>query len=304
MLFQVLCARLEQSGKNEEGRRSIIEAAAGLIIAITPFTDTDVAGSAHGLSEQAKRVLEILCEVVGAQGPDDLVDLKGPDLLSQFTKLFTPSTKPTGVKTVAVESRRKPADWEVVDERSSKFQDALEWERQPGTKHSLYWVLTRLKVSLIHLHATFGLLPIFFLLLHLLLRKRDFLAANIALIIPPVFRLLDDYRISSKVIGVKCVLCVCDRVPHPDLKRMGLGLAFFDVTQKCLHFHELPLLRITYPCLFALIQILEMPQSAESLRRHEELFLPVLKELEFEEKEDFRKVSILFAFERCFRTRS
>lgn len=75
-----------------------------------------------------------------------------------------------------------------------------------------------------------------------------------------------------------------------DLRKTGLGLAFFDVVQRCLNFHELPLLRVTYPCLFELIEVLETSQSVESVKRYEDLLLPLLKELEFEEKEVFRNV--------------
>ena len=253
-----ICAERLRQHNSEENR---VGRTSELLLAASPF-DTAESWTTTESREAAREVIAVLATVHGLGSSEELVTSKASDFLELFKPLFAPH----GSKRV-VPVPRKSSDWTESEDGST---DAAGWEKLPGVKYAFLWVLTRL--------------------------DGPFLNDNIALVAPPVFRLLEDYRVPAKIVGLHCVALFLSRVGPSVLKKSGLGLAFLSASRKSLHFRELRLLEVAYPCLFQLINLLDGSQTPESVAKLDELFLGLLKEGEFEEKAAFRAVCSSLTF--------
>lgn len=234
-----------------------------LLLAVTPFLGPEPWVTDHS-RQAASRFLDLTLKRTQKARSEDLVASVLNELLDLIKPRFASKSQIKGSK---VATSKSPADWAKTEWR---FEEAAEWEKLPGLKFGFLWCMTNLG-------------------------ETD-LVEHLSSIAPPMFRLLDDYRVSSKLTGIKVVGHLLSRLPAGVLKKSGLVLAISAAVSNCLHFREQPVLSAAYPCLFELIEVTEAPLSTEYFKRYEELFLGLLKETEFEDKQALRNVSFTLLF--------
>ncbi|KAI8592802.1 hypothetical protein BDZ88DRAFT_406259 [Geranomyces variabilis] len=83
------------------------------------------------------------------------------------------------------------------------------------------------------------------------------------LLFPPLFMLLDDYEPRYKALGARLTHHVVVTCSTPmDVRRSGLGDVFFESLLACLTHHSEPdLLRAAFPCVIALVSVIEVKGS-------------------------------------------
>ncbi|KAJ3162643.1 hypothetical protein HDU86_003616 [Geranomyces michiganensis] len=93
------------------------------------------------------------------------------------------------------------------------------------------------------------------------------------LLFPPLFILLDDYEPRYKTLGAQLTQHVIVTCSTPmDVRRSGLGDVFFDSLLKCLAHHSEPdLLHAAFPCILALIPVIEVQGSTAYASKLERL---------------------------------
>ncbi|KAI8977994.1 hypothetical protein BDB01DRAFT_294724 [Pilobolus umbonatus] len=92
---------------------------------------------------------------------------------------------------------------------------------------------------------------------------------NLALLIPPLLILVDDYDIEYKVMGIQLIHTLMTKVEIDVLSQHGIDKVFSESMFSCLLYlseeRDIPLIKVAYPCLLHLISCIKNKETRLSL---------------------------------------
>ncbi|XP_018670672.2 TELO2-interacting protein 2 [Ciona intestinalis] len=93
------------------------------------------------------------------------------------------------------------------------------------------------------------------------------LTKNIAMIMPPMLLMLDDYNPSSVLMGLKVCKLMLFCVPKGEMRMYGRGDVLYDALCRKLHSTNAEVLENSLPCILSCLSVLERgPQKSDHLR--------------------------------------
>ena len=111
--------------------------------------------------------------------------------------------------------------------------------------------------------------------------------------LPPALTFLDDFEVKSRIIGVNCIQHIVSNCTKTELQWHGHGQVIYDALYHLTYGKEEHLTDILYPCLFAVLKIVEkVPVSENQIQKYgmyDKLLNQILTEMEMENSLEMRR---------------
>ncbi|XP_054751364.2 TELO2-interacting protein 2-like [Lytechinus pictus] len=117
-----------------------------------------------------------------------------------------------------------------------------DWKKYPAAKHTFAWLLAHL--------------------------KHPYVGYQLDHCLPPSLLFVDDYEMENKVLGIQCLRHIIDNVDPTELRWYGRAEVIYEALHPLLYNHKPDLIDILFPCLLAILKVVEKgPKKTDQPRK-------------------------------------